>query len=64
VSAKSTAAKAAARAEQENRKAITEATLAYEFSPNSYTHSCLSACLAVESALAVLSDVLIEEGRD
>ena len=46
--AKSTAAKAAARAEVENRKAISEAKLAYEFVPNSYTHSCLSACLAVE----------------
>ena len=62
--AKSTAAKAAARAEVENRKAISEAKLAYGFVPNSYTYSCLSACLAVELALAVLSDALLEEGND
>jgi hypothetical protein len=54
MTAGSTAAKAAARAMAENRKAIDQAKLAYEFSPGSYTHGVLSACLAAEQALAVL----------
>ena len=33
------------------RRAIGEARLAYEFSPNSYTASALNAALAVEQAL-------------
>ena len=47
-------ARAGARAAAELRQAIAEAKLAYEFAPNSYTHSCLSAGLAAEAALAVL----------
>ena len=53
-----TAAKAAARAQAENRKAITAAKTAYEFVPNSFTYGCLSACLAAEQALRVLQEVL------
>jgi hypothetical protein len=59
-----TAAKAAARAVAENRKAIDQAKLAYAYVPNSYTYGVLSACLAVEAALAVLSDALSKEGHD
>jgi hypothetical protein len=47
-------------------KALTEAKLAYEFMPNAYTYSCLSACLAAEVALAALSDMfqLQEENEE
>jgi hypothetical protein len=40
------------------RKAIAEARAAYEFAPNSYTYSCLGACLAAEVALGVLLESL------
>ena len=39
-----------------HREAIDQARLAYEFAPNSYTFSCLSACLAVEKTIEVLRD--------
>jgi hypothetical protein len=39
-------------------KALDQAQLAYEFSPDSYTFCCLNACLAAEMALDVLSDSL------
>ena len=58
MTAKATATKAAARATSELRKAIAEAKAAYAFAPNSYTYSCLGACLAAEAALAVLADSL------
>jgi hypothetical protein len=60
-----TAAKAVARAEAENRKAIDQAKLAYEFVPGSYTYGALSACLAAEQALAVLRASLerMEQGH-
>ena len=53
-----TAAKAAARAQAENRKAIAAAKTAYDFVPNSFTYGCLSACLAAEQALRVLQEAL------
>ena len=34
--------------------------LAYEFNANSYSHSCLSACLVAERALEVLRAALEE----
>jgi hypothetical protein len=40
------------------RKAIAEAKAAYAFAPNSYTYSCLGACLAAEVALGVLLESL------
>ena len=43
--------------------AVDQAKLGYEFSPNSFSYSCLSSCLAAEQALAVLSDALSEEER-
>jgi hypothetical protein len=58
VTAGPTAAKAAARAQAENRKAVTAAKTAYEFVPNSFTYGCLSACLAAEQALGVLREAL------
>jgi hypothetical protein len=63
VTAGPTATKAAARVASELRKAIEQAKLGYEFSPNSFSYSCLSSCLAAEQALAVLSDALSEEER-
>ena len=54
----STTRKTTARAIAENRRAIAEAKAAYAFVPNSFTYSCLSACLAAEQALAVLADGL------
>ena len=51
-------ARTLARAAAELRKAISEAKLAYEFGPSSFTFGCLSACLAAEQALAVLRDHL------
>ena len=32
------------------REAVAESTLAYELNANSYSYSCLSACLAAERA--------------
>jgi len=58
MSAQPVAAKAAARAQAENRKAIAEATAAYEFVPSSFAYSCLSACLAADMALDVLREAL------
>ena len=58
MTAEATATKAAARATSELRKAIAEAKAAYEFAPNSYTYSCLGACLAAEVALGVLLESL------
>jgi hypothetical protein len=55
--------RAAARATAEIKKAIAEAKAAYQFVPNTYTFGALSACLAAEQALAVLSDALSEEER-
>jgi hypothetical protein len=52
---------AAARVGSELWKAIAEARTAYEFAPNSYTNSCLSACLAAESALEVLRAALDDD---
>jgi hypothetical protein len=43
--------------------AVDQAKLGYEFSPNSFSYGALSACLAAEQALAVLSDALSEEER-
>jgi hypothetical protein len=56
-----TTARAAARVGSELWKAIAEARAAYEFGPNSYTNSCLSACLAAKSALAVLRAALDDD---
>ena len=39
-------------------RATAEAHLAYQSSPNSYTYSCLHACLAAEQAVAVLREAL------
>ena len=46
------------------RSAVDQARLGYEFSPNSYSYGALSACLAAEAALAVLSDALAEDRDD
>jgi hypothetical protein len=46
---------AASRARAEVRTAVEQARVAYEFVPNTYTYGCLSACLAAEHALGVLS---------
>jgi hypothetical protein len=46
------------------RDAVAQAKLGYEFSPNSYSHSCFSACLAAEAALSVLSDALAIADED
>ena len=43
---------------------VDQAKLGYEFSPNSYSHSCLSACLAADAALSVLSDALAIADED
>jgi hypothetical protein len=40
------------------QEAIDQAKLGYEFSPNSYSYSALSSCLAAEAALGVLADSL------
>ena len=42
------------------REAIDQAKLGYEFAPNGYTYSCLSACLAAERALEVLRQALVD----
>jgi hypothetical protein len=64
MSAEPTVTKAARRAQADIQTAVEQARLAYEFvMPNSYTFSCLSACMAAERALAVLSDALSEEER-
>ena len=44
------------------REAITEAKLAYDFVPSSYTYGALQACLAAEQALAVLRETLEAQG--
>ncbi len=43
------------------REAVRQSRLAYEFSPNSYTHGSLSACLAAENALGVTRAHLSED---
>jgi hypothetical protein len=42
------------------REAVRQSQLAYEYSPNSYTHGSLSACLAAENALEVIRAHLSE----
>jgi hypothetical protein len=42
------------------REAVAESKLAYDFNTNSYSYSCLSACLAAERALEVVRDALEE----
>jgi hypothetical protein len=42
------------------REAIRQSRLAYDYCPNSYTHGSLSACLAAENALEVISAHLSE----
>lgn len=58
MSAASTTTKAAGRTQADIQTAVEQARLAYEFVPNSFPYSCLSACLAAEQALAVLADGL------
>jgi hypothetical protein len=58
MSAEPTTVKAAERARVELNKAVEQATLAYEFVPNSYTYGALQACLAAEHALEVLRSAL------
>jgi len=41
-------------------EAVAESTLAYELNANSYSYSCLSACLAAERARDVLRAALEE----
>jgi len=43
------------------REAVAQSGLAYEFSANSYSYSCMSACLAAEQALEALRAALSEE---
>jgi hypothetical protein len=40
------------------RVAVAESKLAYELNTNTYSYSCLSACLAAERALELLRDAL------
>jgi hypothetical protein len=42
------------------REAVAESKLAYELNANSYSYSCLGACLAAERALEVLRAALEE----
>ena len=42
------------------REAVAESKLGYEFSANSYSFSCMNACLAAERALEVLRAALAE----
>jgi hypothetical protein len=58
MSAESTVTKAARRAQADIQTAVEQARLGYEFSPNSYSYSALSSCLAAEAALGVLADSL------
>jgi hypothetical protein len=44
------------------RDAVAESKLAYELNANTYSYSCLSACLSAERALEMLRDAL--EARD
>ena len=44
------------------REAVRQSRLAYEFSPSSYTHGSLSACLAAQNALDVIRAHLSEDG--
>jgi hypothetical protein len=46
------------------REAVRQCRLAYEFSPGSYTHSSLGACLAAQNALDVIRAHLSEHGSD
>jgi hypothetical protein len=47
------------------RDAVDQAKLGYEFSPNSYSFGALSACLAAEKAVDVLSGALgSDSGED
>ncbi|MET4345587.1 hypothetical protein ABIC08_006890 [Bradyrhizobium sp. RT9b] len=43
------------------REAVRQSRLAYEFRPNSYTRGSLSACLAAENALDVLTSNLSDD---
>jgi hypothetical protein len=43
------------------RKAVDQAKVGYEFSPNSYSYGALSGCLAAEAALDVLRGALETE---
>jgi hypothetical protein len=52
---------AAAAALAATTRAVAEARLAYEFVPNSYTYSCLSACRAAEHAVVALQAALLEQ---
>jgi hypothetical protein len=45
-------------------KALDQAKLAYDFVPNSFTYSSLSACLAAEQSLTVLADALAVSDED
>jgi hypothetical protein len=54
-------ARALAAAEASLRTALAEAKLAYEFSPGSYTYSCLHACLDAEQAVGALRAALVEQ---
>jgi hypothetical protein len=42
-------------------EAVRQSQLAYEFSPNSYTHGSLSACLRAENAMGVIRAYLSDE---
>ncbi|UPT88632.1 hypothetical protein HAP41_0000006000 [Bradyrhizobium barranii subsp. apii] len=42
-------------------RAVVEARLAYDYSPGSYTYSCLHACRDAEQAVAVLRAALLEQ---
>jgi hypothetical protein len=55
--------RALSRAAAELREAVSQARLAYEFSPNSYTYGGLNACIAAQEALAVLSGHLEDLAR-
>jgi hypothetical protein len=46
----------------EIERAVGEARAAYEFVPNSFTYSCLHACVAAVQALEVLREALEAEG--
>jgi hypothetical protein len=46
------------RLDEAIREAVHQSRLAYEHSPNSYTHGSLSACLAAQNALSVIRDHL------
>jgi hypothetical protein len=54
--------KATVRVGAEIERAVGEARAAYEFVPNSFTYSCLHACVAAVQALEVLREALEAEG--